>query len=220
MVIQHPLKRILISTASAFLLLNSSQAFAWERDRSNRHDSFQEHYRQPHRYPKNEISLALSDGFFSIFVSNKRFYFSNGVYYRRDLRGYVAVEPPFGAVVREIPPYYNVVVINRTTYYTYDGIYYQYTPQGYMVVQQPTPMVLTTVLPPAPMPAPMPVTAASIAPDNAYTVNIPETNGSYTSVLIKRSATGFTGPQGEFYPEFPKIDQLKVMYGAATRAKP
>jgi len=45
------------------------------------------------------------------------------------------------------------------------------------------------------------------------TVNIPNDHGGYTPVVIKRTANGFIGPQGEFYPQFPKVSQLKVMYG-------
>lgn len=48
---------------------------------------------------------------------------------------------------------------------------------------------------------------------NEFTVNVPNDHGGYTAVVIKRSGNGFTGPQGEFYPEFPKVSQLKIMYG-------
>ena len=45
------------------------------------------------------------------------------------------------------------------------------------------------------------VTAPVTQPDE-FTVNIPNDHGGYTTLLIKRSGNGFTGPQGEFYPEF------------------
>ncbi len=48
---------------------------------------------------------------------------------------------------------------------------------------------------------------------NAFTINIPNNHGGYTAIVIKRSGNGFTGPQGEFYPEFPKVAQLKIIYG-------
>jgi hypothetical protein len=51
------------------------------------------------------------------------------------------------------------------------------------------------------------------AQPDVFTVNIPNEHGGYTAVIIKRSANGFVGPQGEFYPEFPKVSQLKIMYG-------
>ena len=48
---------------------------------------------------------------------------------------------------------------------------------------------------------------------DSITVNIPNYRGSYTPVTLKRSGSGFIGPQGEFYTEFPKVSQLIVMYG-------
>ncbi len=70
-----------------------------------------------------------------------------------------------------------------------------------------------------PYPQPVPVVVAQPAvvavPAGADTlsVNIPNDNGGYTVVVLKRSGNGFVGPQGEFYPDFPKISQLKAMYG-------
>ena len=55
-------------------------------------------------------------------------------------------------------------------------------------------------------------TPTATQPDQ-FTVNIPNDHGGYTAVVIKRSGNGFIGPQGEFYPEFPKVSQLKIMYG-------
>ena len=67
-------------------------------------------------------------------------------------------------------------------------------------------------------PAPMVNAPVSQAPatannDDVFTINIPNSKGSYTPVILKRAGNGFTGPQGEFYPEFPRVEQLKVMYG-------
>lgn len=50
------------------------------------------------------------------------------------------------------------------------------------------------------------------APDQ-FIVNIPNKNGGFTPIVIKRSRNGFIGPQGEYYPEFPKVFQLEIMYG-------
>lgn len=59
-----------------------------------------------------------------------------------------------------------------------------------------------------------PVPPNSIIPAYQYTVNIPNLRGGYNAVVIKRSGEGFVGPQGEYYPEFPKIFQLQIKYGA------
>ena len=45
------------------------------------------------------------------------------------------------------------------------------------------------------------------------TVNIPNRNGGFNAIVLQRSGSGFIGPQGEFYPEFPKVFQLEMKYG-------
>jgi hypothetical protein len=57
-----------------------------------------------------------------------------------------------------------------------------------------------------------PIPAGAVG-QNEFTVNIPNKNGGYTAVIIKRSGNGYVGPQGEYYPQFPKVSQLQVMYG-------
>jgi hypothetical protein len=47
----------------------------------------------------------------------------------------------------------------------------------------------------------------------SFVVNVPDAKGGYVSVTLIRRGTGFVGPQGEYYPEFPKVKQLKEMYG-------
>ncbi len=60
----------------------------------------------------------------------------------------------------------------------------------------------------APLPAPAPT------PTDVFTVNIPNSHGGYTPIVIRRSGNGFIGPQGEYYPEFPRVFQLKIIYGS------
>lgn len=59
----------------------------------------------------------------------------------------------------------------------------------------------------------MQIPAPPVDQQNEFTVNIPNSHGGYNAVVIKRSGSGFIGPQGEYYPEFPKIFQLQMMYG-------
>jgi hypothetical protein len=59
---------------------------------------------------------------------------------------------------------------------------------------------------------------AQAVPSTTYsgdtaTVNVPNENGSYTAVVLKRSGNGFVGPQGEYYDQVPTVYQLKAMYG-------
>ena len=54
--------------------------------------------------------------------------------------------------------------------------------------------------------------SADTSTDDVFTLNIPNDQGGYVGVVIKRSGNGFVGPQGEYYAEFPKVSQLKMMY--------
>ena len=46
-----------------------------------------------------------------------------------------------------------------------------------------------------------------------FTINIPNSQGGYNAVVIKKSGNGYIGPKGEYYPEFPKVFQLQMTYG-------
>ncbi|OGX35453.1 MAG: hypothetical protein A3C36_01700 [Omnitrophica WOR_2 bacterium RIFCSPHIGHO2_02_FULL_52_10] len=50
--------------------------------------------------------------------------------------------------------------------------------------------------------------------DASFEINIPNKRGGYTTVILKRSGNGYTGPQGEYYDAFPRVDELKVIYGS------
>ena len=110
------------------------------------------------------------------------------------------------------PPNYQPIVVNGVTYYVNNGNYYLYTGYGYQLISAPTTMAQAA---PAVAALPIQVTVPTTSPDtdDSFTLNIPNDKGGYTAVVIKRSGKGFVGPQGEFYSEFPKVAQLKVMYG-------
>jgi hypothetical protein len=77
------------------------------------------------------------------------------------------------------------------------------------VVEQPAPVVVTQ---------PAPVVVAQTPPATTYSgdtviVNVPNTNGGYTAVVLKRSGNGYIGPQGEYYDQIPSTAQLQAMYG-------
>lgn len=192
--------------------------------------------RPPAGYHQSSLPEAIAE----VVVAGMRLFYDNGVYYRLEGDGYIVVDPPEGAVVRVIPTYYQEIVINGVTYYTYDGVYYVRVRKGYKVVPPPVvtivqtvPVVTQTASGPAAIPvvtdnqtgSPVPsvktdtgsLPATVGAPEDEFTVNVPNDKSGYTPVVIKRTKSGFVGPQGEFYPEFPKVAQLKVMYG--TQAK-
>jgi len=48
---------------------------------------------------------------------------------------------------------------------------------------------------------------------NEAIIYIPNTDGSYTQVKLSKSGNGYIGPQREYYPEHPTVNQLKALYG-------
>ena len=74
-----------------------------------------------------------------------------------------------------------------------------------------------------PEPPPQQVTVveaqpAAVVPSTTYsgdtvTVNVPNSNGGYIAVVLKRSGNGYVGPQGEYYDQVPSTAQLQAMYG-------
>lgn len=165
----------------------------------------------------------LPAGYFTIWVGGDRYYYYDGLYYTYIGDGdYVLVNPPIGARVDEIPPDFQPVNINGRIYYTDNGVYYILTEHhGYKVVEapvvyaQPAPVIVEQ---PQQVVVSQPVTTIVAAPQAVYTqdsfpVNIPNSSGGYIAVVIKRSGSGYVGPQGEFYASFPSVAQLKAMYG-------
>jgi hypothetical protein len=150
----------------------------------------------------------LPAGYATIWVGGARYYYDDGLYYTYVGNGdYVLVDPPVGAFVAAIPPDFAAIVVNGRTYYTNGGVYYILTRHhGYKVVAAPVryaqPQVVTTV---TTMPPPPPA-------QDTFTVNVPNSNGSYTPITIRRSGNGYVGPQGEFYAAFPSVAQLRAMY--------
>ncbi len=90
---------------------------------------------------------------------------------------------------------------------------------GIMGAQVPNETARTVSIMPAPTvvshvsPTFIPMTVPAKA-DERFSINVPKSQGSgYVVIVIKRSGNGFSGPQGEFYTEFPKVAQLQAMYG-------
>ncbi|MBF0478017.1 MAG: hypothetical protein HQL26_00905 [Candidatus Omnitrophica bacterium] len=186
-------------------------------DRGDRH--FYRYHDRPHFGMR--VSL-IPDDYFTVSLGRSRYYYYDGLYYDQIGTEYVIVNPPIGAVVNAIPSDFQPIIINGMTYFTNNGIYYVYTPRGYQVVPQPVIVqpapVIVNQQPVVSEPSTSPASTVTAAPasentEDSFTVNIPNDKSGYTAVVIKRSANGFTGPQGEFYPEFPKVAQLKLMYG-------
>jgi len=178
------------------------------------HDDGWDHHRDDHRYygwhdrPHWGYHMHyLPPGGYTIWVGGVRYYYYDGLYYSYAGDGdYVVINPPMGAYVTTIPPDFQQVNINGRIYYTNGGVYYLLTEHhGFKVVPQPMVYVQPqTVVVEQPQQA--------VDAQGAFPVNIPNGNGSFTTVVIRKSGNGFVGPQGEFYATFPSVAQLKAMY--------
>jgi len=158
-----------------------------------------------HDHPHWGLHLHfLPVGYITINVGWHRYYYYDGLYYTFVGGDYVLVNPPVGAYVQVIPPDFQAVIINGRTYYTDNGVYYILTRyHGYKVVAAPVVYAPPQVIVTQPY---------GNGGQGAFPVNIPNNSGGYISVIIKKSGNGFVGPQGEFYPQFPTVEQLRVMY--------
>ena len=153
-----------------------------------------------------------------VIVSGSEYYYSDGSFYRRFGDVYLAAPAPIGAVVRTIPRNYKPIVIDGISYYIVHGSVYMQIPGGYQVMPQKPFMIekyadeqkdIVNVTPQAILSAPQ---LPAVNEEDAFTLNVPNSNGGYTSVTMKRSGDGFIGPHGEYYKEFPKVSQLKTEY--------
>ncbi|MGE5197208.1 MAG: DUF6515 family protein [Deltaproteobacteria bacterium] len=115
--------------------------------------------------------------------------------------GFFIVAPPIGAVVSILPAGHRTIVVGGLNYYYYDNVYYRPCPTGYIVVPRPVMNSNVAVVP----------TPESYG--QTVTINIPNSNGSYTAVTLTRRGNGYVGPQGEYYSGRPTVDQLRALYG-------
>ncbi len=166
------------------------------------------------RHDRGYVVRRVPPGYRSIRYKGHSYLFWEGLFYKYTPVGYVVVEAPVGAVIPVLPTGCSTVVVRQTPYYIYDNTYYTTVSNGY-VVAEPPPM-------PAPAPAPVATPIQPAEPQvkteyrsqiDTYEIHIPNDNGSYTLVTLKKAEKGFIGPQGEFYPEHPTVEQLKAMYG-------
>lgn len=184
------IKGIVIILALVFLV-QPGRVYAWAGGGSRHQEP------KHHNYPKQgKASFWLPGNSVRVSLGGLTFYYGDGAFYRRSGPRYVVVSPPCGAVVSSIPFGHQTVVINGVTYYTGEGVYYKSVGSGYVVVE------------------PSVVAAQALARNSGetYTVNILNYRGSYTKVVVRRVGDGFVGPQGEYYSDFPTVEQLQAMY--------
>ena len=220
------------SLSLVVFLSAGSQACAWGSDRGHDRGSdsgrgsdhdrggdrhgFDSFY-TPHYFPHGHVLSALPHDHLRLFLGGLEYFFWEGMFYRWSERQYVVVPAPVGAVVTGIPAGCQPVIVEGVPYYTVNGTTYMYTSYGYQVVPPPNVIVIkegaaaAPIITPAPV-APAVAAAATTNADDAFTINLPNAKGGYTAVTLRRSGTGFLGPQGEYYAAFPRVEQLKAMY--------
>ena len=136
-------------------------------------------------------------------------FYRDGRWYKHGWLGFdIAVTAlAIGAIVEALPPRHTTVVVGGVPYYYYDDVYYRPYSGGYVVV--PAPVVTQPIVVP---PASVIAQSQAQSPDTA-TINIPNSEGGYTAVTLRKSGNGYIGPQGEYYSENPTVGQLKTLYG-------
>jgi hypothetical protein len=138
-----------------------------------------------------------------ISFGGENYFYHEGIFYKKALSGYLVVSAPIGAFILSLPIGYKTVIVNETPYYVYNDTYYVKEGKRFVVIDEIPSKTAVVSVPKKEVET----------PKNSFVVNIPNSNGSYTPVTIKKSAEGFVGPQGEYYTKFPNVEQLKVMYG-------
>jgi hypothetical protein len=136
-----------------------------------------------------------------VMVGQQRYSYQDGRFYKPGLFWFKLALgiPSLGAVVHFLPSGYGSVVIGGSTYYHANNTYYRACPTGYMVV--PTPVVSRSV-----------ITTQNLSGERVP-INIPNSNGSYTTIILVKQRDGYIGPQGEYYSGNPTLEQLKSLYG-------
>ncbi len=137
------------------------------------------------------------------------FFYLEGLFYRQvEKHKYVVVDAPVGIVVPILPRGASMQSYDGVLVYNYKYIDYVQDPKGYRVIDRAERNSLrhpSVSLLPAVQPAP------AGGPEN-YDIYVPNRDGSFTLVSLKKTGQGFVGPQGELYPEYPTVEKLKLLY--------
>ena len=176
--------------------------------------------------PVGAVVTAVPDGCQQVVVDGTLYYLINGVTYMKTAYGYQVVPMPSVLVPQALAAPAQTTVINVPGPSTPPSqvVNVPVPTYGPLPAQAPSvpsaSMPALAPLPPLPpLPAPgaalenTPAADAAGATNGLFVVNIPNAKGTYPPVAIRRSGSGFVGPQGEFYTEFPHVEQLKLMYG-------
>jgi len=89
--------------------------------------------------PRGYVAPRLPSAYRELVYHKKRYYFHDGVWYRRATTGFVVILPPIGVAIPVLPPFYTVIWVGGIPYYYANGIYYVWYPaqQAYVVTSPP-----------------------------------------------------------------------------------
>ena len=90
----------------------------------------------------------LPDGYRRIGVRGHPFFYYEGVYYDDGPSGYVIVAPPVSAIISDLPPGTETVVVGGTVYFYAGGAFYVQQSDGSFVVVAAPLGVTVVLLPP------------------------------------------------------------------------
>ncbi len=90
----------------------------------------------------------LPDGYRRIGVRGHPYFFFQGVFYDNGPSGYVVIAPPVDAVITDMPPDAETVVVGDTYYYYAGGAFYVQQADGTYIVVAPPLGVAVSTLPP------------------------------------------------------------------------
>lgn len=96
-------------------------------DPSHEHKNHSHHHRV-HRH--------LHPGYRTIRVIDKRYYYHDGVYYRRCRGGYEITSTPR---IKHLPRRSRKIIVDHSTYFIYDNTYFQFRGDYYVVCEPPPP---------------------------------------------------------------------------------
>lgn len=123
------------------LLIQSTEAQAkrGRNGRGHRDEYRHSHFSVHHPYPRYGKTVVITTpSFRTVIISGSKYYYDDGIFYRRYSDRYVVIPAPIGAVVSALPYGCSTVIIGGVTYYKNNGIYYRATASGYYeVVPEP-----------------------------------------------------------------------------------
>lgn len=90
-----------------------------------------------HRPRYGSIHRALPTNHFRIFIGGVPFFYSAGVYFQSDSRGYVVVQPPLGGRVQILPEGCSFFYYGDRRSYSCDNVFYEERGDEYVVINRP-----------------------------------------------------------------------------------